>query len=533
MTIYPTEWAYGKPIGRVIPREQCYTVEIISSKKKNFYKSYYISNFESKDECYEHAKNIHIKKSHDLGLTTNEIRFINENIIEIQITKNKTFITDAEHFDIVEKYKLHTVTKKEGKINRYYAYVGKNDGGRYPFTDLIVNYKQVDYINGNTLDLRKINLKEFGLGYVTKTNDDNDNDNDNLMDDMAKYYFMDINDLPKNKWILGTVEGTTFERSENKNKIVTMVFTDKDGKKRSKTFNKDNYGSIEQARIAAKNYLINISHKLDNIKNKIRILDDTIEIFLEENIIMKTNLCFLPLFIPNKETYKAPVMVIKTFSSENALIYAAIYIRATGKVKTFHSFIMGNNMVDHINNDPLDNCLENLRFTTYSHNNTNKIAQNDTGVNGVTYGNDRSGKFYRARIKDNGKEYCKYFYIKKYKSKEEALKLASNFRKNILEINTNLDSWHNYPFKLTEVAILRNLAQRIKDFVKNTEEKMVYDMDKYLIGIDETVLSLSQKKVIFIHYISINLTMIEQLNYKVVLINKIINNILMNIIENF
>lgn len=72
--------------------------------------------------------------------------------------------------------------------------------------------------------------------------------------------------------------------------------------------------------------------------------------------------------------------------------------------------------LDHINNDPLDNRIENLRPASISQNNHNRsINKNSTtGVKGVCW-NKAKGK-YLARIRKN----YKFVYAKHFDSLEEA-----------------------------------------------------------------------------------------------------------------
>lgn len=74
------------------------------------------------------------------------------------------------------------------------------------------------------------------------------------------------------------------------------------------------------------------------------------------------------------------------------------------KYKRLHRYLLDTDLViDHINRNPSDNRLSNLRICTVSQNNLNRRVRCDseTGVKGVTY--DDCKKKYRARIQLNGK----------------------------------------------------------------------------------------------------------------------------------
>ena len=88
-------------------------------------------------------------------------------------------------------------------------------------------------------------------------------------------------------------------------------------------------------------------------------------------------------------------------NSKKYLLHRIIYLWHHGSVPK---------SIDHINNDPLDNRIENLRPASSSQNNHNRsINKNSTtGVKGV-YWNKSNGK-YLARIRKNNKfVYAKYF----------------------------------------------------------------------------------------------------------------------------
>lgn len=75
-----------------------------------------------------------------------------------------------------------------------------------------------------------------------------------------------------------------------------------------------------------------------------------------------------------------------------------------------HRLIMGfpeGLVVDHINDDPLDNRRENLRIVTRGQNSGRGHRRNKTGYRGVTFHADRSntrgGKRYSAAIRVDGR----------------------------------------------------------------------------------------------------------------------------------
>ena len=85
--------------------------------------------------------------------------------------------------------------------------------------------------------------------------------------------------------------------------------------------------------------------------------------------------------------------------------------------------------VDHINIDPLDNRLENLRWASASLQKINQHVRKDnkTGIKGVLY--IESKDCYKANWYVNKKHYSKTFSVKKYGDK--AFELAADYRKEM------------------------------------------------------------------------------------------------------
>ena len=98
----------------------------------------------------------------------------------------------------------------------------------------------------------------------------------------------------------------------------------------------------------------------------------------------------------------------------------------------FHGDIGSGLVVDHIDGNPLNNRLANLRVITQSQNsrNTKRLKSNTSGVVGVslhTNKNRKTSRWCAYFVNTEGKEFVKYFSILKY-GKEEAFRLACEWR---------------------------------------------------------------------------------------------------------
>lgn len=253
--------------------------------------------------------------------------------------------TDAKFFDQVQEYPLQAKFKKEkGKDKGIYYVYYQNKKIAKRFVSLITNYKCVEYINGDTLDLRETNLKE--IGQVKKIIQDNDK----IIDNQYKYFNIRIQNLPKNIWLLGKAAGTIFKRTGQTTQTVSVTDRNKNSIKHTKTFSIEEYKSDEAAYNAAIKWKIETSYKLGLTANLIRILDDekTIEVKLRDNKTTKLDRCFIPLI---QQVFLSYTIVDKK-----------IYCNITKNNKKLHELLMGSSMVEHINYDTLDNHLCNLKL---------------------------------------------------------------------------------------------------------------------------------------------------------------------------
>ena len=92
--------------------------------------------------------------------------FMEQDMKTIQLTKGYVTIVDDEYFDFLSRYKWHANEQKnKGNIVRVSAMTTIKDGDRKRnayMSRLITTApkgKEVDHINGDTLDNRKINLR--------------------------------------------------------------------------------------------------------------------------------------------------------------------------------------------------------------------------------------------------------------------------------------------------------------------------------------------------------------------------------------
>lgn len=118
------------------------------------------------------------------------------------------------------------------------------------------------------------------------------------------------------------------------------------------------------------------------------------------------------------------------FNTKALLIHRVVYF-------LHHGHLDKTMVVDHINGDPSDNSIENLRMISYAENSRNrKLGVNSkTGTNGVHETHD-----FIATWSENGKAHSKKFSVLVYG--DNARNLAEAFRKK--KINDLNNVGHNY-----------------------------------------------------------------------------------------
>jgi len=498
---YPSAWSLGKPRGSLKKEATGYRVTMSPPEAKQYSK--YFKFDKTIDDYDKHAKkeaNDWLRaESNKYGLTRNMIRYISKDIIEVQLTNDMIFKTDAKNILEVEKYPLNVKIKKEKGKERYYV-MSQNKKISTTFTSQICDYKIVEYIDGNTLNLCANNMKEFGsIKPAIK-----ETETIKPHDDQYDYFNMNMDDLPKNIWILGKPAGTVFNRKGEEN-IYTARVNDSDNKQHAKTFNIKDYDTKEKAQEEAKRWQYNTSYKLGQTTNMIRIIDDNlIEVKLTQEYSMVTDEVFIPL-IQQIPLFVKYTQVIKT--KQNINVYCATVIN--GKIILFHNFITGFLMVDHIDRNSLDNRLINLRYTDHSENNRNKTTHTENiGIRRIVENNGYVG--YEARGKFFGKQVSKIYYVHKYASEEEAKDKAIMFRESALDVNVN-NSDFNLPSNMDKKD-LTLLTKRIEVMVDDIEKYRINKIDEYISQIN---LDVEPKQKMYDLYDQIQKWQINNLKTKI------------------
>lgn len=107
----------------------------------------------------------------------------------------------------------------------------------------------------------------------------------------------------------------------------------------------------------------------------------------------------------------------------------------------FNGEIPKGMVIDHIDGNPMNNNIDNLRLTTYCGNNRNRArdSRNSSGINGVSFTKTKDGYEYWtvSWVDKDGKRKLKHFSLLK---SENAKQQAENFRNKVLsELNNSLE----------------------------------------------------------------------------------------------
>jgi hypothetical protein len=414
--IYPTEWEGGKVLGEIIETDDGYRViydgQSRSFKYKNIINSPKMFGCIDKSDCKIQASKYLYDYYDNLNKISNKYRFVNFNTIEIQLTQGKTFITDSKFLELINKYRIGL--KYDARYDKYYITYIESPKIVKLFTELAFGMTRPKTSNNCDFDLREENLIESDNSKIIKLDDTDNNPNGKIKLKIK----LNQDGLEMYKWIRGKYAGTVFQRSNQLKWTVVVKKTDGTVSTKTLPFTEETKNSVYEEAIKIRNGL---SDAFDLTTNKIKIInEDTIEVKLTKDQIMTTDYKFL------NTVEKYPLFSSKS-EGENSKYYVSMMV---GKEqRQFHNFITSWVMVDHIDRNPMNNCLSNLREATHKINNNNRSKSESSNAIelGVTY--SAKDDAYKARIKQDGREICKQYSVKKY-GKDEALRLAIETRRD-------------------------------------------------------------------------------------------------------
>jgi hypothetical protein len=149
------------------------------------------------------------------------------------------------------------------------------------------------------------------------------------------------------------------------------------------------------------------------MRNKYEIVEDKVKIYLTTGADGEKLFTWISLKqFDRVNEYKGTWRAQYNHTSRSYYVIGQIWKNGKNKKIYMHRWIMKpdkDQLVDHINNDTLDNTEENLRIANRFENMQNrKGAQTDskTGIRGVSWNNQR--KKWVARVTVNRKVYQKY-----------------------------------------------------------------------------------------------------------------------------
>jgi hypothetical protein len=258
------------------------------------------------------------------------------------------------------------------------------------------NDEKVNFLNGNTLDNRLSNMLPLG-GVEEK---------DRIMskdegDKQYEYFQMEYIDLPKNVYLLGKPVGTVFQRTgdlcytcrvNSPNKLYEKIFP----------FDNDN---MDEVLIKGEKWRLSTSYQLGLTKNLVKILDnDIIEIKIRDNYTTTTDFKFINL------AQKYFMCLTRSKGQTEYYVGASV----DNKLVRFHGLLTGYDFVDHIDRNPMNNCLSNLRKSSKKENNKNQSMStlNTSGYVGVSISTDMAR--WNSGLRMDNKYYGSSYSISEY-----------------------------------------------------------------------------------------------------------------------
>ena len=190
--------------------------------------------------------------------------------------------------------------------------------------------------------------------------------------------------------------------------------------------------AIEQERL-----LINTLKPFANLSNPahVKSLQQMLPVFQENFTIVNTGsgLQWAVKTTNNKHQVGDVAGSLSEYNRWNVKLNNKLYVCARVIYLMFHGCIDDSMVIDHINGDPSNNKIDNLRQVSYSINGKNKKRTSQTEVMDNIYYYSGAQTYYKVRWSENDKRCAKYFYISKKQTPQLALTKVMTFRDNLVE----------------------------------------------------------------------------------------------------
>ncbi len=147
------EWQVGKPSGFITTENNYSCRARLRTVRKSKSKVFKYDKYNTMEEAWYNANEWLTNISTEFGLTRNRIKKINNQVIEIKLTNNKSMFTDINYLNICQIYPISVCSS-----NRYCRiYINNTD---ISFHTYITGFVFVDHINRNPFDNRICNLEK-------------------------------------------------------------------------------------------------------------------------------------------------------------------------------------------------------------------------------------------------------------------------------------------------------------------------------------------------------------------------------------
>jgi hypothetical protein len=153
------EWILGKPTGTIFHREgenHIWTVRVTDDNGKHHGKTFNVHDYKSDEIAKQHGTKWLYETSYKMNVTKNLIKILDDEYIEVILSKDVHMIIDKVFLPLIQKISL-CAGKGGNDFAKYYAMVSVNNK-TFPIHKLLMGNILTDHLNNNSLDNRLINL---------------------------------------------------------------------------------------------------------------------------------------------------------------------------------------------------------------------------------------------------------------------------------------------------------------------------------------------------------------------------------------